>query len=209
VGQHAQIGAALVAAAKPRFKDFRVDFEKISTAASRAAREGRNGLSPDDAAPLFHDLDWDLRRPLQERYMREGAFEPVAHFHAKRFKLLFGRNEHWPDEPARHALRLFADSGVPEIGVRLIRTYADMQHARVKSDYATRKPRKSRVSRSEGVERTIAAVGAAIAAAIPDRKAELLTVLEAMEPYLAAHGTADDRSWLEQVRRELWMEKRA
>ena len=39
-------GERLVAAAKPGFKDFRADFEKISSAASKAARESRDGLDP-------------------------------------------------------------------------------------------------------------------------------------------------------------------
>jgi hypothetical protein len=166
-------------------------------------------LTPDDAANLFYDVNWDMRGPLQERYVRKGAFEPVASYHAKRFKLLFGRNEPWPDEPAAHALRLFADHGAAEAGVGLIRGYVDMQHARLKSDYAKRNPRKPRSPRSEGVERTIAAIGVATAAAIPDRKAELITMLEKVGPYLEAHATADSRSWLGQVRRELWMERRA
>jgi len=43
MARNAEVGAALVAAAAPRFKDFRLDFEKISTAASRAAREAATG----------------------------------------------------------------------------------------------------------------------------------------------------------------------
>jgi hypothetical protein len=84
-----------------------------------------------------------------------------------------------------------------------------MQHKRLKQDYSARNPRKSRVQRSEGVERAIASVGKAIANAIPDRKAELLKDIESVEPYMAEHGTDEDTAWLEAVRRELWMEKRA
>jgi hypothetical protein len=199
----------LVASASPRFKDFRVDFEKISNSASKAARDGREGLSPEDGMAMFGDMDWDLRIPLQKRYVDHGAHEAVAHYHAKRFKLLLGRNEPWPDEPASDVLRLFAEAGRADVGVALIRTYVDMQHKRLKSDYSTRNPRKSRVERSEGVERAIAATGSAIATAIPDRKAELLKVMESIEPYLTEHGADEDRAWLDAVRRELWMEKRA
>jgi hypothetical protein len=39
VARNAEVGAALVAAAAPRFKDFRLDFERISTVGSRAARK--------------------------------------------------------------------------------------------------------------------------------------------------------------------------
>ena len=209
MGRRREIGERLVAAASPRFKDFRVDFEKISNAASKAAREGREGLTFDDAVAMFDDGDWDLRIPLQHRYAEEGAFEQIAHYHAKRFKLLLGRNTPWPDEPGQHALQLFAEHGRADVGVDLIRTYVDMQLKRLKRDYSTRNPRGSRKPRDEGVERAISAINRAIAAAIPDRKAELLKDMEAVAPYIEQHGNDADRGWFDQVRREIWMERRA
>lgn len=203
------VGERLVAAAKLRFKDFRVDFEKISTAASKAAREARDGLDPAAAIHWFNDVDWHVRGPLQRRYADHGAFDAIAHYHAKRFKLLLGRNEPWPDAPADDALRLFADHGRADIGVTLIRGYVDMQHKRLKSDFSTRNPRASRTVRTEGVEQAIAAIGKAIAAAIPDRKSDLLRDMDGVSAYFAAHGGADDHAWFERVRREIWMEKRA
>ena len=202
-------GERLVAAAKPRFKDFRVDFEKISNAASKAAREGREGLNPDDGLAMFSDLGWDLRIPLQHRYAQAGAFEQVAHYHAKRFKLYIGRSTPWPDEPALDALKLFADHGRPEVGVSLVRTYIEMQHKRLKRDYSTRRPGKPRVDRDEGVQRAINGINRVIAAAIPDRKAELFKDMETVISFVEAHGGEDDLAWLESVRREIWMEKRA
>jgi hypothetical protein len=50
---------------------------------------------------------------------------------------------------------------------------------------------------------------ASIAAAIPDRKAELFKDMETVISFVQAHGGQDDLAWLESVRRELWMEKRA
>ena len=202
-------GERLVAAAKPRYKDFRVDFEKISTAASKAAREARNGLDPASALGWFNDVDWHLRTPLQRRYAAEGAFEVIAHYHAKRFKLLLGRNEPWPDAPCEDAMRLFAAHDRADIGVALIRGYVDMQHKRLKSDFSTRNPRPSRKQRSEGVECAIANIGKMIAAAIPDQKADLLRNMDSVAPYLATHASAEDNDWFEQVQREIWMEKRA
>ena len=209
MGKHRDIGEILVAAAKPRFKDFRVDFEKISNAASKAAREGREGLRFEDAVHLFNDVEWDLRIPLQRRYVEVGAFDAVAHYHAKRFKLLLGRNTPWPDEPGKDALRLFAEHGGGEIGVALIRTYVDMQHNRLKRDYSTRNPRGSRKPREAGVERAIASISKVIAEAIPERKTELLKNLDSVAAYLERHGSDDDRAWLDRLRREIWMERRA
>lgn len=209
MGKYRGIGEGLVAAAKPRFKDFRVDFEKISNAASKAARDGREGLTFDDGAAMFSDLDWDLRIPLQHRYAAEGVFDQVAHYHAKRFKLYIGRSCAWPDEPARDALQMFADHGRAEIGVALIRGYVDMQHKRLKRDYPTRKAGKPRVQREQGIQRAIDGISSLIAAAIPDRKAELLNDLESVATYVDVHGNDGDRTWLDQVRREIWMERRA
>lgn len=209
MGKYRQIGERLVGEAKPRFKDFRVDFEKISNAASRAAREGRQGLKPEDGMAMFNDTDWDLRIPLQHRYATEGFLEAVAHYHAKRFKLYIGRSTAWPDEPANDALQLFADHGRADLGMQLLRTYVDMQHKRLKRDYPVRNPGKPRAERSEGVQQALTSVGKVIADAIPDRKRELLNDLETIAPYLDRHGAEDDRAWIESVRREIWMERRA
>lgn len=209
MGKYRDIGERLVAAATPRFKDFRVDFEKISNAACKAAREGREGLTLGDGAAMFSDLDWDLRIPLQHRYAAAGAFDQVAHYHAKRFKLYVGRSSAWPDEPARDALQMFVDHGKADVGVALVRAYVDLQHNRLKRDYPTRKPRKPRVQRDQGVQRAIDGISSLIAAAIPDRKAELLNDLESVAAYVGEHGNAEDREWLDQVRRAIWMERRA
>lgn len=208
MGKYRQIGERLVGEAKPRFKDFRVDFEMISNAASKATREGREGLTPDDALAMFSDLDWDLRIPLQRRYAAEGAFEAVAHYHAKRFKLYIGRNTPWPDEPAIDALRMFVDHGRADLGVDLIRTYVDMQHKRLKRDYGSRNPRPSRVERGEGVEQAIGSINRVIAAAIPERKAELLKDIQMVGHFVDEHGDAETQDWFEGVRREIWMERR-
>lgn len=208
MGSHRSVGERLVAAASPKFKDFRVDFEKISNAASKAARESREGLVPSDALDLFSDGDWDLRIPLQRRYAEAGALDAIAHYHSKRFKLLLGRNTPWPDEPGQDALQLFAEHGRADIGVTLIRTYVDMQHKRLKRDYSARNPRGSRKSRPEGVERAISTINKLIADAIPDRKAELLKDIDTVQPYVAEHGIDEDRAWLDEVRREIWRERR-
>ena len=209
MGKYRDVGERIVAAASPRFKDFRVDFEKISNSASKAAREGREGLTPDDALTMFSDLDWDLRTPLQRRYAAECALEQVAHYHAKRFKLYIGRNASWPDEPAADALQMFVDRGRSDLAVELIRTYVDMQHKRLKRDYGTRNPRTPRGERAEGVQRAIDAINRVIAAAIPERKAELLKDIETVAAFVETHGDNEARDWFAGVRREIWMERRA
>ena len=202
-------GLRLVAAARPRFKDFRVDFEKISTAASKAAREGADGLDPAVASHWFHDFEWDLRLPLQRRYAEAGAWDAIVKYHMVRFKNYLGRNAPWPDPPASATLLLFAEHCRSDLGVALIRSYGDMQYKRLLSDLPKRNPRGPRKDLGDGVKQAIGATEQAIANAIPARKAELLKDLESVEPYLVAHGSADDLAWLETLRREIWMERRA
>lgn len=202
-------GERLVAAAHPRFKDFRVDFEKISTAASKAAREGREGLDPAAASHWFHDLEWDLRLPLQRRYAEAGAWDAIVKYHMIRFKNYLGRNTPWPDPPARETLELFVHHGRVDLGVALTRSYGDMQYKRLLRDLPKRNPRGPTKELGEGIKQAIGAFDKAIANAIPARKADLLKDLETVEPYLVAHGSDDDRAWLDALRRDIWMERRA
>lgn len=207
MSKYRDLGERLVAAAEPRFKDFLVDFEKISTAASKMCR---TELSDNEAAAaMFLDVDCDLRLPLQRRYVEQGALDAVAHYHAKQFKLTLGRNSPWPDELAQDALRLFEEHGRPDIGIALIRTYADMQHKRIKRDFSSRNPRRPRKPRDEGTTKVMAAINQLIADAIPDRKADLLRNLDAVSSYIEQHAAGEDRAWYDQLRREIWMERRA
>jgi hypothetical protein len=104
---------------------------------------------------------------------------------------------------------LFARHGRVDLGDDLIRTYDDMQHKRLRRDYSARNPRKPRIERPEGVQQAIDGITDMIASAIPDRKAELLKDIETILFYVGEHGGREDRAWLEQVRREIWMERRA
>jgi hypothetical protein len=206
MSEHRALGERIVAAADPKFRDFRLDFERISSKA--AALAGRE-LSKDEQLAMFLDGDWDIRIPLQALYAEKGAVEAVAHYHAKQFKLIKGRNQPWPDEPAEEALRLFARHGRAELGVALIRSYLDMQHKRLQRDFSSRSPRGSRKVREAIEERAIASINQVIADKIPERKAELLRDLETVIPYLEKHGSDDDKAWLANLRREVWMEQRA
>ena len=71
-----ELGERLVAAAKPRFEDFRVDFERIGSGAGRSMDAG--DVTPEERLAMFHDANSDIRLSLQRRYADAGAFEPVA-----------------------------------------------------------------------------------------------------------------------------------
>jgi len=200
------LGERLVAAASPKFKDFRVDFEKISNQAS--SLDG-TGVSQEERLAIYLDGEWDIRIPLQRLYVEHGAAEAVAHYHAKQFKLVKGRNQPWPDAAAEDALRLFAEHDRAGLGIGLIRAYLDMQHRRLQRDFSSRSPRRARKPRAQDVDRAITSINQVIADKIPERKAELLRDLEAIIHYIEKHGSDDDKDWLDSLRREVWMERRA
>ena len=49
----------------------------------------------------------------------------------------------------------------------------------------------------------------AIAEAIPARKRDLFRDMDAIEWVIVGHGSDEDQDWLEAIRRETWMERRA
>lgn len=191
--------------ATPRFRDFRVDFERIGTAASGALREDGEREA---ALAVFLDTDWLLRRPLQRRYAAEAAWEPLLRYHGTRVRRQWS-TEPWPDEPAREVLELFAAGGRADLGVELVRTYIGVMHQRLRRDLPKRGARGPGPRYDEGTRRVLVAMDAAVAAAIPDSKRRLLRDLDAVEPWVVVHGGDEDREWLDTARREVWMEGRA
>lgn len=188
----------LIVAGNLKFKNFRGDFDKLSVKASKMGR-----------AEFFFDQDWDLRTVLQRRYANAGAFDAIASYHANRFKRVLGRNTAWPDEAAHGALKLFVEHGAADKGVALIRAYLDMQHKRLKRDYSARNPRRSRKPRDENTEGLLGIINTVIAEKIPEGKRLLMRDMEAVAPYIEAHGKVEDCAWFDALRREIWMEKRA
>jgi hypothetical protein len=202
----AVLGERFVAEGRPRFKDFRVDFEKISNAASRTMREQG---SMELARAMFSDEEWHLRSALQRRYAAEQAWEPLLKYHVTRSRRYWSSTSPFPDEPARAALDLFAERGRADLGLTLVRTHVEVMLKRLRRDLSKRNPRGPGKQYDESTRRILSAMDAAVAAAIPDTKRDLLRDLEAVEPYVTAHGTDEDRAWFEDVRREVWMERRA
>jgi hypothetical protein len=201
------LGERFVAEASPRFKDFRVDFEKISNAASTTMRvdEGDHDL----AKAMFFDQEWSLRLPLQRRYAAEQAWEPLLKYHLTRSRRYWSSTSPFPDEPARAVLDLFAEHGRADLGLTLVRTHVEVMRGRLRRDLSKRNPRGPGKQHDESTRRILSAMDAAFAARIPEDKANLLRDLEAVEPYVLRHGTDEDRAWFEAVRREVWMERRA
>ncbi len=203
----AALGERFVAEASPRFKDFRVDFEKVSNAASRTLRVDEGNLEL--ARAMFHDTDWALRLSLQRRYAAEGAWEPLLKYHLTRTRRYWSSTSPFPDAPAQTTLDLFAEHGRADLGLILVRTHVEVMLKRLRRDLSKRNPRGPGKQYDEATRRILSAMDAAVAAAIPDTKRDLLRDLEAVEPYVTAHGSDEDKTWFAEVRREVWMERRA
>ena len=206
-GDLVALGERFVAEASPRFKDFRVDFEKISNAASKTLRTDEDDLEL--ARAMFSDVDWALRLPLQRRYAAVGAWEPLLKYHLTRTRRYWSSTTPFPDAPVQAALDLFAEHGRADLGLTLVRTHVEVMLKRLRRDLSKRNPRGPGKQYDEATRRILSAMDAAVAAHIPESKRDLLRDLEAVEPYVTAHGTPDDRDWFAEVRREVWMERRA
>jgi hypothetical protein len=72
----ADLGQRFVDAARPRFRNFRVDLEAIAVVASKAGRAGE--IPTVDAAQLFLDRGDSLSLPLVRRYVEARETELVA-----------------------------------------------------------------------------------------------------------------------------------
>jgi hypothetical protein len=146
---------------------------------------------------------------LQRRYAAEQAWEPLLKYHLTRSRRYWSSTSPFPDEPARATLDLFAEHGRADLGLTLVRTHVEVMLKRLRRDLSKRNPRGPGKQYDESTRRILSAMDAAVAAAIPDTKRDLLRDLEAVEPYVTAHGNDEDRAWFEDVRREVWMERRA
>ena len=72
----AALGQRFVDAARPKFRNFRVDLEAVEIAASKAGRAGE--IPADDAAQLFLDRGDSLSLPLVRLYVEARETELVA-----------------------------------------------------------------------------------------------------------------------------------
>jgi hypothetical protein len=90
-----------------------------------------------------------------------------------------------------------------------VRTHVEVMLKRLRRDLSKRNPRGPGKQYDEATRKVLSAMDAAVAAHIPESKRDLLRDLDAVEPYVLCHGTDEDKSWLDDVRREVWMERRA
>lgn len=112
------LGRDHVAAAKPRFRNFRVDLEAVQSAAVKAGKAGTIAMS--DAELLFHDKGDSVSLPLVERYIAACETELVARWLAALPSFHFAG---WASPRNVLALGGMVAAGEPALAVRTVRAH--------------------------------------------------------------------------------------
>lgn len=198
-----QLGERIVAAARPGWKDFKKDIERLGDALIAACKSGE--ISKDLAQRIHLDVDNALSAPLQRRYIAQGAFDPLIAFHRKRagFQL-----PGWPDECAEVTLQALVEHGRAADAVALVREHFDRRLKHLRKHVQTRYRRGPRRQMDEQMKAALESLSQAVVDDIPAEKAELLRDLQRLAPLLEEHGGEAGHSWFAAIVREVWRERR-
>ena len=128
----ASLGQRFVDAARPKFRNFRIDLEAIEIAASRAGSAGE--ISADDAAQLFLDRGDCISLPLVRRYVEACETELVARW----LKTLGSYHfTGWATPRNLVALDGMVAVGEPALAVSVVRKHLEKTHNRARSLWRT------------------------------------------------------------------------
>lgn len=134
----AAIGHEFVAAATPRFRNFRVDLEAVQSSAAKAGKVGAIAMA--DAELLFHDKGDAVSLPLVRRYIEACETELVARWLAALPSYHFAG---WATERNLAALDGMVSVGEPALAVRTVRGHLKKVFDRAQAKWrlvARRKP---------------------------------------------------------------------
>ena len=193
----AGLARPLVDRAVLKFKNFRVDLERIQGGAVKAKDAGT--LSGLHATMIWLDFGNVVSLPLIERYAAARNFEEIAAWLRARDAM---QMMDWPDAPARAALEAMIAHGESALAASLCRHHVDRMIRKLRQDWKERRrgqPKKL----DEGSRAAMRAFQAAIVARIPSRNAELLLDIAAIEPIVAEHGTAEDQAFVAAAKVEI------
>jgi hypothetical protein len=121
------LGQRFVDAARPKFRNFRVDLEAIEIVASKAGRAGE--ISADDGAQLFLDRGDSLSLPLVRRYVEACETELVA-----RWLMTLGSFHFtgWATPRNLAALDGMVAAGEPALAVSVVRKHLEKTQRRAR-----------------------------------------------------------------------------
>jgi hypothetical protein len=184
------LGERFVAEAKPRFRNFRVDLEKIEGVAAAAGRDG--AIDAEDARALLLDHGDVVSLPLVRRYIEACETELVARWLMSRPSFHFAG---WASVRNLTALDGMVAAGEPALAVRLVRKHLEKTHARARGLWrsATREPKVIPPEYRERYE-------ARRARALWELPGEIETArleLAELEAVVRAHGSPEDNRALD------------
>lgn len=180
-----------------KLRNFREDLERIQSSAIRAKDDGT--LSGLHATMIWVDHGDVVSLPLIERYVAARKFAELAAWLRSRDAI---QMMDWPDPRARAALDAMVAHGEGALAASLCRHHIDRMIRKLRQDWKERRrgqPKKL----SEEIRAAIRATQAAIVAHIPTRNTELLLDIAAVEPIVAAHGSAEDIAFVAAVKAEV------
>lgn len=182
----ATLGQRFVDAAKPKFRNFRVDLEAIEIAASKASRAGE--IAEDDGHQLFLDRGDCLSLPLVRRYVEMCETELIARW----LKALPSYHfTGWATVRNLAALDGMIAAGEPALAVAVVRKHLEKTHSRARDRWrmVARKPPAN--IPSEFQERYAEQVRKAKWELPGEIEAARLEVAE-LEHIVRAHGSPED-----------------
>lgn len=197
--QHlASVALPFVKQAKPRYKVFREDLERIQGDAVDAAKAG--GIDMEDAKLIWLDVGEVVSLPLMERYFDKGEYELVARF--LKHKMTYTPHAAWLTPRNRQAIDGLIGGGEAALAVGLLRHYLHHLHKHAQQVWRTAGRKRPANLRpvdepifDEYREEAIAKLPGIL------RITEL--EMAEIEPYISAHGSREDNRALEKLREEI------
>jgi hypothetical protein len=180
------LGQQFVDAARPKFRNFRVDLEAIEIAASQAGRNGT--ISPEDAAELFLDRGDSISLPLVRRYIEACETELVARWIMALGSFHFAG---WATERNLVALDGMVAAGEPALAVRVVRKHLEKTFARARDRWrvvARKRPQDLSTELAERYEANMAKARWELPGEIEAARIEVAE----LEAYVRDHGSPED-----------------
>lgn len=180
-----------------RFKGFRQDYERVSNAATALHKNGQ--ISMAQATRIFLDDGHMISAPLIARYLDARESEQVANWLRAREEFHFPG---WLNERNRMALDGFVRNGEGALAVQLIRQHLHKVMNRTKDQWRNA-GRKRPKDMSEKIAEQFEEFKAAALEDLPGHLDIALYEIAELEPWIAEHGSNEDRKAIAGYRGEI------
>ncbi|MXO75699.1 hypothetical protein GRI40_10765 [Altererythrobacter aerius] len=191
------LGQRFVEAARPKFRNFRVDLEAIGIAASKAGRAG--DISLEDGAALFLDRGDALSMPLVRRYIAVRETELVARW---LMSLPSFHSAGWVTERNLLALDGMVSAGEPALAVRVVRKHLEKTVGQARDKWrqvARKRPATLSPDASDRFDQLMARLRWQLPGEIEAARLEIAE----LEQYARVHGSPEDNRALDRMLADL------